>query len=59
MRLEAVMRRMLIVTAAGAAMLPRVSQAYERPWCALTDIGGGVMHENCSVCELSRCACRR
>ena len=44
MRLEAVMRRMLIVTAVAAAIslsLP-ASQAYERPWCALTDIGGGV-----------------
>src|SRR5262249_44342780 len=49
LRLEAVMRRMLIVTAAGAAMLPRVSQAYEGSWCALTDIGGGVMHENCAI----------
>ena len=38
------MRRMLIVTAVAAAIslsLP-ASQAYERPWCALTDIGGGV-----------------
>jgi len=48
LRLAAVVRRMLFVIAAGAAMLqdPRASQAYERPWCALTDIGGGVMHEN-------------
>jgi len=49
------MRRMLIVTAAGAAMLPRVSQAYERPWCALTDIGGGVMHENCTIPTFEMC----
>src|SRR5215831_17357859 len=55
LRLEAVMRRMLIVTAAGAAMLPRVSQAYERPWCALTDIGGGVMHENCTIPTFEMC----
>ena len=42
------MRIILIATAVGTAMslnLP-ASQAYERPWCALTDIGGGVMHEN-------------
>ena len=51
------MRRMLIVTAAGAAMLldPCVSQAYERPWCALTDIGGGVMHENCTIPTFEMC----
>ena len=38
------MRRMLIVTAVAAAisLSLRASQAYERPWCALTDIGGGV-----------------
>src|SRR5262249_44407969 len=45
------MQRMLIATAVGAAMslnLP-TSQAYQRPWCALTDIGGGVMHENCTI----------
>ena len=38
------MRLVLVVTAVAAAMvLPQhASQAYERPWCALTDIGGGV-----------------
>src|SRR5262249_44232203 len=43
LRLEAVMRRMLIATAVAAAMClnPGPSQAYEGPWCALTDIGGG------------------
>jgi hypothetical protein len=48
---------MLIVIAAGAALLldPRASQAYERPWCALTDIGGGVMHENCTLPTFEMC----
>jgi len=50
------MRIILIATAVGTAMslnLP-TSQAYERPWCALTDTGGGVMHENCTIptCEM-------
>src|SRR5262245_20482236 len=31
------------------------SQAYEMPWCALTDIGGGTMHENCSMRTLEMC----
>jgi len=25
---------------------PRASQAYEGPWCALSDIGGGIMQDN-------------
>ena len=47
----------IIVTAVAAAMLqdPRASQAYERPWCALTDIGGGVMHENCTIPTFEMC----
>src|SRR5262245_29352223 len=51
------MQRMLIATAVGAAMslnLP-TSQAYQRPWCALTDIGGGVMHENCTIPTFEMC----
>jgi hypothetical protein len=45
---EGVVGIMLIVMAVAAAILldPRASQAYEGPWCALTDIGGGTMHEN-------------
>jgi hypothetical protein len=56
-RLAAVVRRMLIVIAAGAAMLlnPRASQAYERPWCAMTEIGGGAMHENCTLPTFELC----
>ena len=48
---------MLIVIAAGAAMLldPRTSQAYERPWCALTEIAGGAMHENCTLPTFELC----
>ena|SRR5215831_2834475 len=40
---EGVVGIMLIVMAVAAAMLldPRASQAYEMPWCALTEIGGG------------------
>jgi hypothetical protein len=51
------MRIMLIVTAAAAAMFLdlRGSQAYEGPWCALSDIGGGVMHENCSMRSFEMC----
>jgi hypothetical protein len=34
---------------------PRASHAYEGPWCALSDIGGGVMQENCSMRSLEMC----
>ena len=48
---------MLIVTAVAAAMLldPRASQAYERPWCALTEIAGGAMYENCTIPTFELC----
>src|SRR5262245_11166242 len=54
---EAKMRIILVATAVAAAMSldPRASQAYERPWCALTDIGGGVMHENCTLPTFEMC----
>jgi len=26
-----------------------------RPWCALSDIGGGVMQENCSMRSMEMC----
>jgi hypothetical protein len=57
LRLAAVVRRMPIVIAAGAALLLnlRASQAYERPWCALTNIGGGVMYENCTIPTFEMC----
>ena len=57
MRLAAVVRRMLFVIAAGVAMLqgPRASQAYEAPWCALTEIGGGAMYENCKIPTFELC----
>jgi len=57
LRLAAVVRRMLIVIAAGAAMLldPHASQAYEMPWCALTEIGGNAMYENCSIPTFELC----
>src|ERR1700746_1723310 len=56
-RLAAVVRRMLIVIAAGAALLlnPRASQAYEMPWCALTEIAGGAMYENCTLPTFELC----
>jgi hypothetical protein len=51
---------MRIVLAAAAVVTAiflglRPSQAYERPWCALTDIGGGVMHENCTIPTFEMC----
>jgi hypothetical protein len=51
------MRIILVATALTAAVSldPRASQAYERPWCALTDIGGGVMHENCTLPTFEMC----
>ena len=57
MRLAAVVRRMLIVVAAGAAMLqdPRASQAREGPWCALSEIGGNAMYENCNIPTFELC----
>ena len=56
LRLEAVMRRMLIVTAAGAAHAPARKPSLRRP---LARAGGhrrrGVMHENCSVRTFEMC----
>jgi hypothetical protein len=51
------MRIFLLGAAIEAAMLldPRASQAYEGPWCALSDIGGGVIQENCSMRSLEMC----
>jgi hypothetical protein len=51
------MRIVLAAAAVVAAIFlsSRPSQAYEGPWCALTDIGGGVMHENCSVRSFQMC----
>ncbi len=51
------MRTVLLVTAVTAAIFldPPGSQAYEGPWCALSDIGGGVMQENCSMRSLEMC----
>jgi hypothetical protein len=51
------MQIILLATAVAAAMSLslRASQAYERPWCALTDIGGGVMHENCTIPTFEMC----
>src|SRR5262249_9570280 len=54
---EAPMRIILVATAAAAAMSldPRASQAYEMPWCALTEIGGGAMYENCTLPTFEMC----
>src|SRR5215472_12258260 len=54
---EGVVKIMLIVTAVAAAMLldPRASQAYEGPWCALSEIGGNAMYENCSIQTFELC----
>jgi hypothetical protein len=51
------MRIILVATAVAAAMSldPRVSQAYEGPWCALTEIGGGAMYENCTLPTFEMC----
>lgn len=50
-------RTILFATAVAVAISLnlRASQAYDGPWCALTDIGGGVMHENCSVRSFEMC----
>jgi hypothetical protein len=54
---EGVVKIMLIVTAVAAAMLldPHASQAYEMPWCALTEIAGGAMYENCTLPTFELC----
>jgi hypothetical protein len=51
------MRIILVATAVAAAMFfgPRASQAYESPWCALTEIGGGAMYENCTLPTFQMC----
>jgi Protein of unknown function (DUF3551) len=54
---EATMRIILVATALTAAVSldPRASQAYERPWCALTEIAGGAMYENCTLPTFELC----
>ena len=51
------MRIILVATALTAAVSldPRASQAYEMPWCALTEIAGGAMYENCSLPTFELC----
>jgi hypothetical protein len=51
------MRIVLLMSVFAGTMFlaPRPSKAYEGPWCALTDIGGGVMQENCSMRTLEMC----
>ena len=54
---EGLMGIMLIVIAVAAATLldPRASQAYEGPWCALSEIGGNAMYENCNIPTFELC----
>jgi hypothetical protein len=51
------MRLMLIVVTVAAAMLLdlRGSQATQMPWCAGTNIGGGVFHYNCTLPTWEMC----
>jgi Protein of unknown function (DUF3551) len=51
------MQFMLIVVAVAAAMLldVRPSAAYEGPWCAGTNRGGGTFSYNCSMRTLEMC----
>jgi hypothetical protein len=51
------MRLILLATALTAAVSldPRASQAYEGPWCALTEIAGGAMYENCTIPTVEMC----
>jgi hypothetical protein len=51
------MRLTLIATAIAAAMLldPWGAQAYEGPWCAVTEIRGGTIQTLCSMRSLDMC----
>ena len=51
------MRIILLATALTAAVFldPRASQAREGPWCALSEIGGNAMYENCSIPTFELC----
>ena len=51
------MQFIFILVAVAAAMLfdVRVSQAYEGPWCAGTNRGGGTFVYNCSMRTLEQC----
>jgi hypothetical protein len=51
-----VFRSSIVIAAAAAILLtPRDGQAYEMPWCALTEIGGGAMYENCTLPTFEKC----
>jgi hypothetical protein len=52
------MRPMLIATALAAATLCGAGAAhayYEGPWCALSNVGGNTVRENCSMRTLEMC----
>ena len=51
------MQFLLILVAVAAATLldVRVSQAYQGPWCAGTNRGGGSFVYNCSMRTLEQC----
>ena len=51
------MRVVLAVAVVAVVVLAgqRPARAYERPWCAVTDIGGGVVQWNCGMRTLEMC----
>ena len=51
------MQFLLILAAVAVAMLldVRASQAYQGPWCAGTNRGGGTFVYNCSMRTLEQC----
>jgi hypothetical protein len=56
--METTMRRMLIATALTAATFcvgTDAARAYEGPWCALENVGGNTVRENCSMRTLEMC----
>ena len=52
------MRMVLIMSALAAAAAltpPRPALAYEGPWCAVVDQGGGGVEERCSMQSFEMC----
>ena len=43
------------ILAAAAVLTSGQSQAYEGPWCAIVNIGGGFVSEHCSMPNFEAC----
>jgi len=56
MRNQSMQTLLMLGALAALVLLPSKAQAYyEGPWCAVINIGAGVIHENCSMPNYQTC----